>query len=120
MLFRSRSEITDYRIQNRGGLGLINYRTAEYGDVAAVRIVSGDEDLILISSDGIIIRIPSDSISVFSRPSKGVRVMKVGDDQRVITMTCLERDENAESDTDSENYTDESNETVSQDNESQD
>ena len=46
--------------------------------------------------------------------------MKVGDDQRVITMTCLERDENAESDTDSENYTDESNETVSQDNESQD
>ena len=115
-----RSEITDYRIQNRGGLGLINYRTAEYGDVAAVRIVSGDEDIILISSDGIIIRIPSDSISVFSRPSKGVRVMKVGDDQRVITMTCLERDENAESDTDSENYTDESNETVSQDNESQD
>ena len=110
-----RSEITDYRVQNRGGLGLINYRTSEYGDVAAVRIVTGDEDIILISSDGIIIRIPSDSISVFSRPSKGVRVMKIEDDRRVVTMTCIERGENAENDEAESN----DNETVLDGNESQ-
>ena len=94
-----------------------NAQLAQFALLWAELPSAGLAKAVLISKTSVL---PSDSISVFSRPSKGVRVMKVGDDQRVITMTCLERDENAESDTDSENYTDESNETVSQDNESQD
>ena len=76
---RSLSE--DYRIQTRGGLGVINYKTDRFGLVCAVREVKDDEDVILISAEGIIIRIPASEISIFSRPSKGVRVMRVGERQ---------------------------------------
>ena len=91
-----RSMGSDYRVQSRGGLGLINYRTQQFGAVAALRVVTDEEDLIIISSDGIIIRIPADSISVFARPSKGVRVMKVKEGERVVTLTNIERSEDSE------------------------
>lgn len=82
-----RSEIDNFRIQNRGGKGLINYHTATYGDVAAVSMVGDDEDIIMISSDGIIIRIASTDISTFARPSKGVRVMRTADGEKVVTLS---------------------------------
>lgn len=88
-----RSKGSNYRVQSRGGLGLINYRTSLYGDVAAIRVVEDDQDIILISTDGIIIRIPADSISVFARPGKGVRVMKVKDGEKVVTLTSLAHSE---------------------------
>jgi len=91
---RSLSE--DYRIQIRGGLGVINYKTDRFGLVCAVREVKDDEDVILISAEGIIIRIPASEISIFSRPSKGVRVMRVGENDKVATITTAEHsdDEN--------------------------
>lgn len=104
-----RSLGADYRVQSRGGLGLINYRTEQYGDVTALRVVNDDEDVIIISSDGVIIRIPADSISIFARPSKGVRVMKVKQGERVVTLTNIEHsdeeseEENAENAENSEN-----------------
>ena len=82
-----RSEITDYRLQSRGGKGLINYRTKQFGKVAAIKVVDEDDDIIIISSDGIIIRIPVQQVSVFARPSKGVRVMKVNEDEVVATIS---------------------------------
>lgn len=85
-----RSLGSDYRVQSRGGLGLINYRTEQYGDVTALRVVNDNEDVIIISSDGVIIRIPANSISIFARPSKGVRVMKVKQGERVVTLTNVE------------------------------
>ena len=95
-----RSLGSDYRVQSRGGLGLINYRTETYGEVAALRVVNDNEDVIIISSDGVIIRIPADSISIFARPSKGVRVMKVKDGERVVTLTNIEHsDEESEENT---------------------
>ena len=98
-----RSLGADYRVQSRGGMGLINYRTSNFGEVAALRVVNDNEDIIIISSDGVIIRIPADSISIFARPSKGVRVMKVKDGERVVTLTNIEHsedeaDENTETD----------------------
>ena len=98
-----RSLGADYRVQSRGGMGLINYRTSNFGEVAALRVVNENEDIIIISSDGVIIRIPADSISIFARPSKGVRVMKVKDGERVVTLTNIEHsedeaDENTETD----------------------
>ncbi len=89
-----RSPITDYRIQTRGGGGTKNYRTDRFGKVAAVVAVDETEDVILISSDGIIIRIAVAGISMFARPSKGVRIMKFGEtDARVLSVATAEHDE---------------------------
>ncbi len=71
------SPIGDYRVQHRGGLGMLNYRVKLYGNVAAIKVVDPEDDLILISSDGIIIRIHADTIRECSRPSKGVLLMRV-------------------------------------------
>ncbi len=106
-----RSMGSDYRVQSRGGLGLINYRTEQYGEVAALRVVNEEDDIVIISSDGVIIRIPVNSISVFARPSKGVRVMKVKDSERVVTLTEIEHsDEETESEDDSSENAQENNE----------
>ncbi|MBE6799197.1 MAG: DNA gyrase subunit A [Ruminococcaceae bacterium] len=85
----------DYRLQSRGGKGILNYRTAKYGDVAEVLAISEDEDIIMISSDGIIIRIAAKDISVLKRPSKGVRVMRFkGDgDAKVLSIATAEHDD---------------------------
>ena len=88
-----KSDFDNYRVQSRGGKGLINYHVEKYGDIAAVTSVSDDDDIILIASDGIIIRIPADGISTFARPSKGVRVMRVTEGERLITITPVEHEE---------------------------
>ena len=86
------SEIDDYRIQNRGGSGLTNYHVAKYGDVAAIEVVDPADDLMLISSDGIIIRIAMETIRLCARPSKGVRVMKVTEGEKLITAVSVKNE----------------------------
>ena len=81
-----RSACEDYRLQKRAGHGLINYKTAKYGNVAAVAAVSDEDDIILISESGIIIRMSVSEISTFGRPSKGVKVMRLAEDDKVISM----------------------------------
>ena len=85
----------DYRLQSRGGKGILNYRTAKYGDVAEVLSITENDDIIMISSDGIIIRIAAKDISVLKRPSKGVRVMRFkGDgDAKVLSIATAEHDD---------------------------
>ncbi len=98
------SEIDNYRLQSRGGKGLTNYHVKEYGDVATVEVVDPADDLMLISTDGIIIRIPmcgEKGIRLCARPSKGVRVMKVTEGEKLITAVSVkveddETDENTE------------------------
>ena len=82
-----KSDFSDYHVQSRGGYGSINYRTEKYGDVAAIKVVYDDDDVILISEQGIIIRIASESIRECARPSKGVRLMKLSESDSVITLT---------------------------------
>ena len=86
------SEVTDYKLQNRGGMGTKNYHTAKYGDVAAIEVVDPADDLMLISSDGIIIRIALNNIRICSKPAKGVRVMKVSEGERLITAVSVPAD----------------------------
>ena len=93
-----RSDISNYRVQSRGGKGLINYHTKQYGDVAAITMVSDDEDVILIASDGVIIRIHAGDISEFARPSKGVRVMRISEGERVMTLSVTPNEEEKEDD----------------------
>lgn len=93
------SPITDYRIQSRGGKGLLNYHVEKYGDVAAIKVVDLDDDIIIISSDGVIIRIHAESIRECARPSKGVRVMRVdGEDNKVVTLARAPHEEDEELD----------------------
>ena len=88
------SPISDYRLQSRGGKGLLNYHVEKYGDVAAIKVVDLDDDIILISADGIIIRIQAESIRVCARPSKGVRVMKItGENNKVVTLSRAPHEE---------------------------
>ena len=95
-----RSQPDDYRRQSRGGVGTINYHTKKYGKVAALAVVDGSEDVILIASDGIIIRIPAGSISTFARPSKGVRVMRVSEGEKLATLTIVAHEEDETDETD--------------------
>ena len=75
----------DYRLQHRGGMGILNYHVEKYGNVAAIKVVDLNDDIILIADDGVIIRIEAGSIRICARPSKGVRVMKVNEGSKVIT-----------------------------------
>ncbi len=86
-----KSDFSDYHVQSRGGYGSINYRVDKYGDVAAIKVVYDDDDVILISEQGIIIRIASESIRECARPSKGVRLMKLGEGDSVITLTLAKK-----------------------------
>ncbi len=87
------SPVSDYRLQSRGGKGIKNYRTDRYGDVAAVLPVTDENDIIMIASNGIIIRIFAGDISELSRPAKGVRVMRVAEGEKILSVGLAEHDE---------------------------
>ena len=93
------SPVSDYRLQNRGGKGLINYHIEKYGEVAAMRAIGLDEDIILISKDGVVIRIPADSVRICARPSKGVKVMRIdGEENKVVSIACVPQESDEETD----------------------
>ncbi len=89
--FGRKSSFDDFRVQNRGGKGLINYKTEKYGKVAMIAPVAEDNDVIMITSDGIVIRTHIDQISTFQRPSKGVKVMRVNDGEKIATISIVDR-----------------------------
>ncbi len=93
------SEHSEYRLQSRAGKGVINYHIEKYGLVTSVILIDNEDDVILISSDGIIIRIPASQISTVSRTSKGVRVMKLSEGEKVVSAVNIQgekEEENAE------------------------
>ncbi len=88
-----RTQIEEYRIQRRGGKGVLNYRG---GGVAAVKVVDEQDDIILISLEGIIIRMHAEDINLQSRYGKGVRVMRLGEGDNVVMMARTERSDDEE------------------------
>ena len=95
--YGKRTALENYRIQGRGGYGLTNYKVdEERGKVCGIKIVDETDDIILISSEGIIIRILASDIRVMGRIAKGVRVMRVGNDAKVVAFTRAEHDDSAE------------------------
>ena len=91
------SALSDYRMQNRGGNGLKNYKIRDdRGYVCGIRSIQADDDVILISIDGVIIRIRANDLRVMRRTGLGVRVMKLSDEDRVVTFTRTEHDETAD------------------------
>ena len=91
-----KSEFSDYRVQSRAGKGLINYRTEQFGKVAMIAPVDDDNDVIMITTDGIVIRTHAEQISSFRRPSKGVKVMKVKENERLATLSIVDKYEEEE------------------------
>jgi DNA gyrase subunit A len=85
--YGKRVEFDEYRLQNRGGKGLISHTINEKtGRVAGIKAVEDNDDAMFISLDGVIIRVPVDQISVYSRYAQGVRVMRVNDGAKVVTV----------------------------------
>ncbi|MCD8358514.1 MAG: DNA gyrase subunit A [Oscillospiraceae bacterium] len=89
--YGKRTPLTEYlrgdTTQHRGGMGMKNYNiTEKTGKVAAVRVVDDTDDILIISDDGTIIRVPAESINVFSRATQGVRLMRVAEGSRVISI----------------------------------
>ncbi len=98
--YGKRTELDAYRIQNRGGFGLLNYKTGEEkGYVSGIKVVDETDDIILISNDGIIIRIRCADVRIMGRYATGVKVMKVAEESRVVSFTRAEHDEEAEVET---------------------
>lgn len=86
--YGKRVPFDEFRVQNRGGKGLISYSVNEKtGPVAGLRVVEETDDALFISSDGVIIRVPVGEIPVYSRYAQGVRVMRVGENTQVVTVT---------------------------------
>ena len=101
--YGKRTDLEEFRYQSRGGLGVIAHRlTEKTGAVAAVRIVSSREDILVVTDDGTMIRVAADKISQFGRASQGVRVMRLAAGSRVIDMEKTERVEDEESPADPE------------------
>ena len=95
--YGKRTELENYRVQRRGGYGLANYKVDDIrGHVCGIKIVDEDDDIILISSDGVIIRILAKDIRITGRTAKGVRVMRVGEGAKVVAFTRAEHDEDAQ------------------------
>ncbi len=91
--YGKRCALEEYRIQGRGGYGLTNYKVdKERGNVCGIKVVDEEDDIILISSEGIIIRIRASEIRVMGRVSKGVRVMRVTEGNKVVAFTRAEHE----------------------------
>ena len=89
--FGKKTALSEYRMQSRGGLGLTNYKVdEEHGAVCGIKVVDDTDDLMFISSDGVIIRVPCDQIREMGRTAKGVRVMRVTEGQKVVAFTRTE------------------------------
>lgn len=95
--YGKRSEFSAFKVQHRGGRGVRCHKLSEKtGALASIRAVTEDEDLIVISSDGIIIRVRISDIPVYGRASGGVRIMRLSDGVCVVNTATVESAENEE------------------------
>ncbi|MBR2289732.1 MAG: DNA gyrase subunit A [Clostridia bacterium] len=94
--FGKRTELEEYRVQNRGGRGLITYKiTPKTGDIVGVRVVTGEEDVMLITDTGTIIRINVSEINVLGRSTQGVTLMRTNEG-KVVSIETVSPEEEAE------------------------
>ena len=91
--FGKRTELEEYRVQNRGGRGVITYKiTPKTGDIVGIRVVSGAEDVMLITDTGTIIRMSVDEISILGRATQGVTLMRTNEG-KVVSIETVEAEE---------------------------
>ena len=94
--FGKRTETDEYRVQNRGGRGVITYKiTPKTGDLVGIRVVNGTEDVMLITDTGTIIRMNVDEISVLGRATQGVTLMRTNEG-KVVSIETVEPEDTEE------------------------
>jgi len=102
--YGKRTPAAEYRLQSRGGKGLITCKTTDKtGTVVAVEAVKGDEDVMLITAGGILIRMDVQDISVIGRNTQGVKLITLGDEGAVATVAKVEKEEEENTDLDETN-----------------
>ena len=95
--YGKRTRIGEYSVQNRGGQGLKTYQvTQKTGEIVGAKKVTGEEDILLVSDDGTIIRMEADSISLLGRATQGVRLMRPAEGAHVVAMARTEREASEE------------------------
>lgn len=103
--YGKRTPVKDYTIQARGGKGVLTYNKSKFsktGELIGAKVVDEDDEILLINSDGIIIRIRAEEVSKLSRSTQGVKIMRVDDDANIVAMAKVikEDDTNQEKDED--------------------
>ena len=92
--YGKRTALDEYKLQNRAGKGVTGYKlTDKTGRVAGIKVVSADDDLMVITSDGIIIRTATSEISEFGRVTQGVKVMRLDEGVKVVSIERTEKEE---------------------------
>ena len=103
--YGKRTAVKEYKLQSRGGKGLLTYDKSKFdktGYLIGGMSVKDDDEILLINSDGVIIRVPASDVSRLSRATQGVRIMRVGDDAEIIAMAKAVREDEEPSDDDPE------------------
>ena len=85
--FGKRTELEEYRVQTRGGKGVITYKiTPKTGDIVGIRIVDENDDVLMITDSGVVIRIKANEISILGRNTQGVTLMRTSDGGKVVSI----------------------------------
>ncbi len=93
--FGKRTELDEYRVQTRGGKGVITYKvTPKTGTIVGIRVTGEDEDVMLITDKGTIIRLPVKEVSVLGRSTQGVTLMRTNDGSKVVSIETISNEEN--------------------------
>lgn len=95
--FGKRTRVNEYPLQGRGGKGVINLKCNDKtGDIVEVKPVREDEELMVITSSGVVIRTPVDSVSVYQRAAQGVKVMRISDGEKVVAIAKVKSEKDEE------------------------
>ncbi len=99
--FGKRTPIEDYKVQARGGKGLLTYDKAKFkktGKLIGAMVVDDDDELLMINSNGVIIRIKASDVSVLGRATQGVKIMKVDEGNSIISMAKVVKEDEEKDD----------------------
>ena len=95
--YGKRSKISEFPIHNRGGKGVTCHKASDkLGQLCGIQAVSDEDDVMLITNTGMIIRTRVNEISVYSRTAAGVRVMRIGEDMKIVSFTRVDKQEEQE------------------------
>lgn len=99
--YGKRTPVKEYKVQVRGGKGLLTYDKSKFkktGSLIGAMVVDKDDEILLINSDGIIIRIRANEISELGRATQGVKIMKVGDETKIVSMAKVIKEDDGKGD----------------------
>ena len=95
--FGKRTRVNEYPLQGRGGKGVINFKCSDKtGNIVEVKPVREDEELMAITSSGVVIRTPIESVSIYGRATQGVKIMRTSDEEKVVAIAKVKSEKDEE------------------------